>query len=578
MEMRKPTEGGYGLEQGPRFRDCWQLIIKLLLILLVIAWFVQEYLRNRELNPFSLIFLLIVLAVIVWLILRQKHIVLLFCKLTAPCGCVKGDPTILSGKVLEPVTGGAWGLGFSHYLIEVRDPGGNLLSNVVIYPDASGNPDTSLTQGNIPMTSGTLGWIDVEKAVSDAGILLLTSTTFEVTLRVFGVDASERVPPCQTTFDVSVNEVYIKRVSTPWSVNFVDPDEPLRRSDVATSDLATIGGTMHVRGAANVYGCAGEKIQEYTIWAIPDPGFTFAQPAPFTPLPSPLPSNWVEVCHVEFNAQTVDGTFYSADDVRAYNVLDGNPNPDVLTNIWGARKECVCVVVDASLLCSCWKVPDLKVKRFDSDAKLKPYKLDPSHKGGTGKFTFLLQVIDTHGNTYYDIQRAWMDNEHEVAKITGVGGLKPCQDLYTQDSRGNFKKVDIEGTAWDAVIDPGETPPFTKPTNDNFDKYVVTFQKQGKTGEVKIKESNSPVPARPAPVGVGALVANWDIEALDKASNPMGLPPSQLDQLLEPGESCTYIIWLRVYDLTVFNEHAPGIHHAWMAFPIKIINGAEPSP
>lgn len=571
--MRKPSEVRYEQLQRLGFRDLSQLTIKLILALLVIAWFVQEYLQNRELDPFSLIILIIVLATIIGLILRQKHVVLLRCSLTAPSDCVKGDPNILPGRVLEPVVGGAYGLGFSHYLIEVRDPGANLLGDVVIYPDAGGSPDTSLVQGSLPITSGTLGWIDVEKAVTDAGIVLLTSTTFEVTLRVFGVDGSERIPPCKTNFDVSVNEVYIKRVSTPWSVNFDDPDEPLRRADDPASDLATIGGYMHVRGAANIHGCAGEKIGEYTIWAIPDPKFTFTQPAPFTPV-APAP-NWVQVAHVEFKSQTIDSTVYSADDVRAYNILDGDPNPDVLTNIWGTRKETYCVLVDWSISCFSWKVPDLKAKSFNSSVELKPHKLHPDHKGGTGKFTFLLQVIDTHGNQYYDIQRAWIDNEREVAKINGIAGLAACQDLYTKDSKGKFKTVEIEGTAWDPLIDPSEPSPYTKPTNDNFDKYTVKFQKQGAATEQELIASNSPVPPRPNPVGVGVL-AHWDLKSLDKVENPMGLPA---DQLLASKESCTYDLILRVWDLTVVNEHTHTVHYSGkITFPIKIINDREPKP
>ncbi len=551
------------------FRNLWQLVIKLIIALLVIAWFINEYLQDGELDPFSLIILIILLAIIIWLILIQRHFISLECNLTAPNGCVRGDPNILSGRVLEPVEGGAYGFGFRNYLIELRDPGAKLLSDVVVYPDGGGNPDASLTQGNAPVTSGTLGWIDVGKAASDAGSLLLTSTTFEVTLRVFGIDGSEGAP-CKTNFNVSVNEVYIKRVSSPWSVNYDDPDEPLRLADDPASNFATIGGYMHVRGAANIYGCAGEKIQEYKIWAIPDPSFTFAQPAPFT---SVTPgTDWVEITHVKFEDQTIDGTLYTADDVRNYNVLDGNPDPDILTNIWGTRKECICIMVDFSISCHCWKVPALKAKAFNSNVGLLPHKLHSDHEGGTGKFTFLLQVTDTDANQYYDIQRAWIDNEREVAKIEGIAGLLKCEDLYTQASDGTFKIVDIEGTAWDPLIDPAD---LTWPTSDNFDRYDVKFKKQGASSEVELITSNSPVPPRPAPVGVGIL-ATWDLETLNAATNPLGLPA---DQLLQPGEFCPYDIILRVYDLTVVNEVDPSYHYSGkITFPIKITNAPEPSP
>jgi hypothetical protein len=561
-------------EKVPVFRDIWQFIIKLILALLVIAWFVREYLQDKELNPIKLIILLIVLCVIIWLIIKQRHFVCLKCKLTDPGGCVKGDPNIISGKLLEPVVEAAYGWGFSHYILELRSPNGTLLSNVIIYPDSSANPDTSLTQGNYAVTSGTLGWIDVGKAVTDAGVQLLSSTTFEITLRVFDYYGGEKSTPCKINFDVSVNEIFIKRVGIPWAATYTDPDDPLRKTDDSSAELATIGGAMHVRGAANIYGCTGQKIKEYTIWAIPDPTFSFAQPAPFNPVTPG--TDWVQLTHIEFTTRTVDGTIFTADEVRAYNTLDGDPAPDILTNVWGTRLECISFpppppppILPGILICK--KIPSLIHSGFDSNNQLKPHKLHPDHLGGTGKFTFLLQVIDNNGNQYYDIQRAWVDNEKEIAEITGVAGIKACQDLYMKDSKGNFKTVNIEGTAWDPLIDPADT---TTPTSDNFDKYILQFQKQGATGWEEIVTSNSPVPPRPNPVGVGTLV-KWDLENLDAASNPKGYPT---DQLLGDGESCTYNLYLRVYDLTYVSESSPSAHYDWEVFPIKIINGKEPKP
>lgn len=553
--------------QRPGFRDLWELILKIILILLAISWFVQDYLQSQELNPISLIILILLVILLIWLIWRQRHVVMLRCNLSDPSGCVQGRTDIVSGRILEPVVGGAYGLGFSHYLIEVRDPGHNLVSDAVIYRDSAGNPDTTLTQGNAAVSSGTLGWVDVEKAVNEAGIQLLTSTTFTVTVRVFGVDGSELTPPCEVTFNISVNEVYVKRVSTLWSVDFPDPNEPLRHADDPGAELGTAGGNWHVRGAADIYGCVGEKIQEYTIWAIPDDTFSFAQPAPFTPV-TPQP-DWIQLSHIEFTAQTVDGTSYSADDVRAYNVLDGDPNPDILTNVWGTRKECICAFIDATISCTCWKIPDLKPNAFNSRT-LPP--MDTSyHDSGTGKFTVLLQVIDTNGHPFYDVQRVWVDNEPIMAQIAGISGLPACTDLYTQDSEGNFKTVNIEGIAWDALIDPADS---TQPTSDNFDHFDVKLQKQGAAGESLLHSSTTTVPAaRTKPVAVDNLTS-WDLESVNAPTNPMGWPA---DQLLDQGESCTYDIILRVWDKTVVNEGT--VHRSGkITFPIKIINSPEPAP
>jgi hypothetical protein len=561
-DQASPTRGQTP-SRGPMIRDFWELIIKIILIILLIAWFLQECSKG-ETNPFALLILLLALALLIALIWRQRHFIQLHCSLTGPTGCVRGATNILAGKILEPVIGAAWGPGFSHYLIEVRDPGGDLQTGVVIYRDGGGNPDPALTQGNFAVNPGTLAWIDVEKAAVDAGADLLTSTTFGVRLRVFATDGSELAPPCNISFTLSVNEVYIKRVSTPWSHSFASPNEPLRVADDAISALATVGGSMHVRGAANVYGCTSEKIQEYTIWAIPDNGFAFVQPLPFTAVvPAP---GWVQLTHIVFAPQVVDGTNYSADDVRALNILDGNPQPDILTNIWGVRTECACVLVDLMIVCNCWHVPSLNPSAFNSNGLPK---LNPAlHEGGTGKFTFLLQVIDTNGDQFYDIQRVWVDNEPIHAAITGIAGLPPCADLYTKTHANAFKTVNIQGTAWDQLINPADP---TQPTSDNFHHFTVHFKKQGAAGMVQLIDSPTPIPARPNPVGVGILTP-WNLQSLDKPSNPLAAP---LDQLLDPGEECTYNVILQTNDHTIVNEgtvHSSGL----ILFPIKIINGPEP--
>jgi len=156
------------------------------------------------------------------------------------------------------------------------------------------------------------------------------------------------------------------------------------------------------------------------------------------------------------------------------------------------------------------------------------------------------------------------------AAITGIAGLPPCSDLYTQTNAGVFKTVNIQGTAWDQLIDPA-TPDFTKPTSDNFGNYAVAFQKQGAAGFAQLINSNTPVPPRPLPVGVGTLTP-WNLQSVDAASNPLMLPA---DQLLELGQACTYTVVLQVWDTTIVNEGT--VHYSGLIlFPIKIINGPEP--
>ena len=494
----------------------------------------------------------------------------LACSLTGPTGCITGETDILPGRILQPVVGSAYGFDFGHYIIEVRDGASVLLSGVVIYPDGLGNPDTTLTQGNFAVGSGNLGWIDLQQCVIAAGIDIFTSTTFTVTLRVFSAGGTELLPDCVTTFELSLDEVDIKQISLNWSVNFTDPNEPLRVADSAAATLATQGGEVNVRGNAYITGCAGQAISEYTIWAIPDPTFSFPQPPA---LSSITPGGtWVLVTHIAYTAQTIaqpvgPAITYTADQVRADNELNGSPD-SILTNVWGTKLECPSIMIDAiDFAPSCWNLPSLYPSAFDSNVLPK---LAPILEGGTGKFTFLLQVIDTLGNQLYDVQRAWIDNEPIHTTITGIGCLPACSDLYTQTSAGVFKTVNIRGTAWDQLIDPA-TPDLTRPTSDNFDEYTIEFQKQGAAGWASLVSSTSPVPPRPLPLGVGTL-GLWDLQSVDAASNPMGLPP---DQLLALGQACEYNIFLQAWDLTLVDEGT--VHYNWYMFPVKIINGPEPA-
>jgi hypothetical protein len=535
------------------FRDVWEFILKIIIAILVIIWFFSSNNDGRETNPLAWIIFILILLFIIWLIIKQRHFISLNCALTSPKNCIHGETNIIAGKVLEPVVGSAYGWGFDHYIIEVRDPGGNLLTDVVIYADGGGSPDLLAVQGNFAKVSSTLGWIDVEKAANEAGIILLTSTTFQVTLRVFAVDASEKLPDCQIEFSLEVNEVYIKSAGGAVSNIYTDPDEPLKSG----AALATIGGYITIRGSANVYGCSDEKIAEYTIWMIKDDSFSFAQPATNTSVvPGPL---WFQTTHIQFNG----GTGFTPDQEREYNVLDGDPVPNILTNVWGTRLECICVHIDSTCLPFCYTIPSLNSTSYNTG--LLP-KLFPVQEGnGTGKFTILLQVIDTVGNMYYDIQRAWVDNEPIHAAITGIAGLSPCTDLFTKNSSGIFNIVQINGTAWDQLIDLADA---TRPTSDNFSSYSVYFNKQGAvSGWQLLKHSTDPVPARPNPVGIGILT-DWNLATLDLATNPDGRP---VDQLLASGEGCTYDILLGVGDTTIVNE-VTNHESPWITFPIKIIN------
>ena len=124
------------------------------------------------------------------------------------------------------------------------------------------------------------------------------------------------------------------------------------------------------------------------------------------------------------------------------------------------------------------------------------------------------------------------------------------------------QSVAVNGTAWDELIVPGDT---SVPSN-NFDHYTVHFQKQGAAGWAQLIDSSTSIPLAGSPVGVGVLV-DWDLQTVDAASNPLGL---SADQLLAPGEACSYVLMLQAWDNTLVGEST--VHYHSDLFPVKIIN------
>jgi hypothetical protein len=108
----------------------------------------------------------------------------LTCVVTEPAGCKHGDATLLPPRVLEPIIGTASGTGFDHYELELFWSGTLVVPGAIIYANALGNPDTSLTSGINQVVGGTLGFVDLQLAALSAGTNILINTSFEVRLHV----------------------------------------------------------------------------------------------------------------------------------------------------------------------------------------------------------------------------------------------------------------------------------------------------------------------------------------------------------------------------------------------------------
>jgi len=464
--------------------------------------------------------------------------------LTAPAGCYDGSFQLLNGKYI-PITGTASGCGLERYELSLLWNGTDTIANSIVYANTAGNPDTGLSQGDHSVFNGPLGFIDVQRAIENAGARIATSTSFTVHLRVYSGNGS--TADAWISFQLDTAEVYIKNIGGRTAPDVLDPNEQLHLSDSAAAALGTIGGTVGVYGAARVYGCSSEQIKEYTLYYKHD-DFSSAQP-PTGPQYNAPANGWTQICRADYSSYS---TFTPAE------IISNNELPGPLSRLTNNGFYTYQMPVYIPLLHTFIYIPTPK--------------LNPSSwgTGASGRYSVLLEVVDTAGTYYYDIQKVWIDNENITGIITKIGDQPPCTCLYMRDSSGNFKTIDIKGIAFDPLIIPAD---FTAPTSDNFDFYRMVIQKQSSVSAApQLVHSTSPVPARPALVPAEGILTSFNLANLDMATNPAGWP---MDQLLAEGTSCNYNFILYVQDKTIVSEytnHNNGNYY----FPVKIINGNEP--
>ncbi len=469
------------------------------------------------------------------------------CKLTGPAGCIDGNFTLTDGKYI-PVTGSAGSCGLKKYELELLWNGTLLIPGAIVYSNASGNPDTALTFGNHAVYNGHVGFINAQKAVEGAGANLATSTNFTVHLRCYNADGS--FVDVYTSFQLDSSEVYIKNVGGRVAPDVLNAAEHLHVADSAASSLGTIGGTVGIYGAARVYGCSSEQIKEYSLYYKKD-DFASVQP-PNGPFFDTVANGWTQICRVDYTNYLA----FTPSELISNNEL---PGPDSRLTNSGFYTYHMPVYIPVFHTWIYIDVPKLSGSSWGT--------------GASGRYSVLLEVIDTVGTYYYDIQKVWVDNENIEGIITKIGSQPPCTDLYMRDKLGNFKTIDILGTAYDPLIIPGN---LAQPTSDNFDHYQVDILKQSAAAANTIISSSTPVPARPALSGIGTL-ASFNLANLDVTQNPILNPgaPWNIDQLLTNGASCNYNFILNVADKTLVSES--DVHRiSPYYFPIKIINSNEP--
>jgi hypothetical protein len=523
------------VERSPKGqRDLPEIIKYILLFILIVLFFAEwgagEYARLGEGGWLTWIILLIKLLLIAGLIALIRVQKDLKCNISDPSGneCVPEQTDTVGGFQYITVSGTASGGVFGHYTLAISGP----YSYSVIYPPGG---------GGVPVVGGKLGEINTTA---------LPDGSYTITLTVFPAGAGS-TKVCTKTFNLLKVAVFITEIAGVAPVpNFIDETAEL----VVGSHIVSVGGILDVTGTAYVYGCLEVASVEvlYTRVAAPGPGPS--QPATNALLPPAwLPGNTLNPPLVY-------------DPTKYYPWTRIGELPGDLLNDWGT-----CVLFSTTY-------PVLEPTAWDSYVT--------TGSPGGGRYFLLLVVTDTATptpNTYYDLQRTWIDNWAVVCQIvkfqifngTVWVDLPPCTDLLL-----SYGTIRIVGLAWDALIDSAW--PATAP-NDNFNQYSLVYWKQFSvtassiaiaTPNVRVPNSLAFVPPAHPDAGDAGVLAEWDLTTLDAgvSTGDCNTPPPPLNQLYR-GCSCTYTLQLNVSDNTVTDTASDAdLHNPTMEVPIKIVN------
>jgi hypothetical protein len=520
----------------PRYIKYFLLVLLLILLIGEIRMGEFREISNAGWLTWFILFIKIILIIgIIILIWVQQY---LKCQITAPTGCTEEQPDPIVGMLFVKVFGTASGAVFGSYTLDVQRDGDPPIAGIVNYPGGGAS-------GSSPVIAGELGTINTTSLMDGA---------YTITLKVYPSGyGSPHV--CTASFNLLKTIVYVNRVagvqaiSLPSNPNPFDPGAELCTffaiaPDPAKFHIRSMGGGMHVTGAAYIYECALRKIKKYEIrYAhVALPGTEPPQPVKGSSIPALWPATQSLV-------------------LFEYSIPD---EYQPWTRIGPAATD----------LINSWNSMTIGLTTF---YKLNPTSWD-SGIAGSGRFSLLLTAEDTMGITYHDIQHIWLDNKGIIGQIVklqyfdaknGWTDIAPCTDI-------NFRlgKIRIMGLAWDPVIDENWWP--ASEPNDNFDYYNLIYWKQ--FGPAIAITANLPnrIPAlpvaTPVPVPTAADAGEltlWDLNLLDAGPRPSPgaiAPNSQLYR----GESCSYDLQLFVTDRTIVSEGTT--HYAYSTVPIKLVN------
>ena len=476
------------------------------------------------------------------------------------------------------IVGSATGAFCNHYVLEWK---------------AAGAPDTSYTSTGIVYPGGSPGPGACGVVNSTLGYLTLTATPVpdNVTVRLCAI-ATTGAKCCDTVdFQVFRQRVWITSVEgvpaeSPPGV--LDPNAQLKSG----GEVRSFGTALRIDGRAWVGKCAGREIKRYTLSY--QPGL----------LVDPLAGPWAQ--------------FWQVDYITPLQKKEIPNNEFDLTSYWRyspiylGSPPCATPSPPNCGFNKDWLTPTRWWSgRRDPSTPIPPqsFPVDPEVAGNwtaqqlpllvncqSGRYTLRLDVEDTAGNHYYDLQQIWFDNKRLHGEITQVFGVPACDSINLSQFApiGNDCNVtwlaDLLGIAYDEYIEEGN---FSVPS-DNFDNYKLWIRKDSgpyypipipgpgsppwgppydgtsRVGDPGERCASASPPPGVIPPKTPGILATLDMRRLDAVCNP-GEPQLTLKR----GECCGYIIRLRVQDKSICPSLGAGRHRKWDHFPICICNDLQ---
>jgi hypothetical protein len=464
-----------------------------------------------------------------------------------PAPCVTVEPLI--GCVVPPqkygikITGTAAGGSFAYYDLKYRKGAGPWLTAAVVYPEPApcGTSASISPTHSVPKFNSILGYLDPA---------FLTPGIYDVLLTVH--DSAAGTATAMTTFDFP--NIAVNLTGAGYALITSDFDGIIARKilKLAGSEVS-VGGSISIRGSANVDGCQ-RIIKQYQLYRSTS-SYSPSPPPVLPPPPTPPDPTWTNILPSPIDYAPPAHPYWSF--CFWFGGLFSNiVTNGILTRVW------------STLGGLCAGVPYLENTLWDTTTL-------------NGRYVVLLEVQDEPTtmvgpiNTRYDNMVVWVDNKNMTIQITGIEGVAPCADLHLKDFIG--KKAKIWGFAWDPLII--DTAPATSP-NDNFGDYSLSFVKQGDGGAaipaltpgIRVPNILPALPPSPPPPALpGGVLAEWDIiSAIDAGPMPSPYTPPPSGKLYR-GESCTYDLYLSANDRTLVGDGANN-HGYTVSFPVKIVN------